>query len=147
MSRKNGLSVEIFRDYRSLDPDSLSVDPLVTSVHGIGKIIGKFDILDTSKFLDVTTKRVKHIKMDNIFLDTESQPADINIVLTDRKLSHQADCFEALRKPYRINTRLALIIAIVSTYQNDLWAATTDHELGHNLNLPLLRRRRVYYGS
>lgn len=51
MSRKNGLSVEIFWDYRSLDPDSLSVDPLVTSVHGIGKIIGKFDILDTSKFL------------------------------------------------------------------------------------------------
>lgn len=74
--------------------------------------------------------------MDNIFLDTESQPADINIVLTDRKLSHQGRLLRGVAQTLPNKHPLGTRIAIVSTYQNDLWAATTDHELGHNLNLP-----------
>lgn len=135
MSYKNKLSAEIFRDHHSLDPDSLSIDPLMASISGIAKIIGEFDILDTSRFLDISNHATNHINMDDYFLDTEHLPADINVLLTDRRLTYENQLLRGVAQVLPNESALGTRIAIVSTYKNEFVAATTDHEVGHALNL------------
>ncbi len=135
MVQKNGLSIEIFRDYHSINPDALSIDPLLSSVQGLGRIVGKFDIIDTSKFLDLSTRATKRINMDNILLSVDKQSADLNVVLTDRRLTHENRLLRGVAQTLPNKPLLGTRIAIVSTYKNDLLTATAGHEIGHNLNL------------
>lgn len=135
MVQKNGLSIEIFRDYHSINPDALSIDPLLSSVQGLGKIVGKFDIIDTSKFLDISTRATKRINMDNILLSVDKHSADLNVVLTDRRLTRENRLLRGVAQTLPNRPLLGTRIAIVSTYKNDLLAATAGHEIGHNLNL------------
>lgn len=133
--QKNGLSIELFRDYHSINPDALSIDPLLSSVQGLGRIVGKFDIIDTSKFLDLSTRATKRIKMDNILLSVDKQSADLNVVLTDRRLTRKNRLLRGVAQTLPNKPVLGTRIALVSTYKNDLLTATADHEIGHNLNL------------
>ncbi len=136
---KNGLSIEVFRDYHSIDPNSLSVDPVMASVSGIAKIIGKFDILDTKNLLALTDRPTISINGTRYLFDTESESADLNVVITDRMLLHDnGGLLRGVAHTIPNKKALGSRLAIVSTYENDTDVETIEtgyHEIGHILNL------------
>jgi hypothetical protein len=131
---KNGLSVEFFLDEHSHDIDSLSIDPLIAGIKGISKIIGKFDVLGSDGVLRLTQKQTKNLNANTLF-DASPLPADLNVVMTDRRLTHDGQLLAGVAQIFPGKSALGTRLAIVTTYKNEGALETTGtHEIAHTLN-------------